>query len=213
MNSQGLISPAHSLLRVYLIRHGETEWTRSARYTGLTDIALTARGEAEARDVGERIRNVSFATVLTSPLQRARQTCTHAALTTPSAIDDDLTEWDNGDYEGHTAAEIYARDPAWNLFRDGGPNGESPAQISARADRLIARLRTLEGNVALFSHGHLGRVLGARWIGLHVEQAQRLLLGTASISILAYEHNRLDRPAIAVWNDLPGVADDRIDGR
>lgn len=198
-------APQPNTLRVFIMRHGETEWSRSGQYTGRTDLPLTARGETAAREVGERLRrrNIVFTTVLTSPLQRARQTCALAGLTPVPEIDSDLTEWDNGDYEGHASAQILAANPGWNLFRDGGPNGESPAQVAARADHLIARLRTLEGNVAVFTHGHLGRVLGARWIGLSVQEAQRLLLSTASISILAYEHNRSDRPAIAVWNDVP----------
>ncbi|MEO7361937.1 MAG: histidine phosphatase family protein [Gemmatimonadaceae bacterium] len=206
MNNQPVPDSATSSLRVYLIRHGETEWTQSGRYTGLTDIPLTARGEADARAVGERLRKVSFAAVLTSPLQRAQQTCALAALQPGAETESDLTEWDNGDYEGHVSAEIHARHPAWSLFRDGGPNGESPAQVSARADHLIARLRTLEGNVALFSHGHLGRVLGARWIGLSVAQAQGLLLATTSISILSYEHRRSATPAILLWNDVSAAS-------
>jgi len=197
-----LIVPACKLnsLRLYLIRHGETEWSLSGQYTGRTDLPLTAHGEAAARRVGEHLKNVSFAHVLMSPLQRARQTCALAALKPAPEIEPKITEWDNGDYEGRTPAEIREAQPEWNLFRDGAPNGETPAQISERVDRLIAHLRTLNGNVALFSHGHLCRVLAARWIGLSVEQAERLLLNTASISILSYAHNRPDDPAIALWN-------------
>jgi probable phosphoglycerate mutase len=187
-------------LRLYLIRHGETEWSRSGQYTGRTDIPLTAHGEDAARDLGRRLRDIPFAHVLTSPLQRAHQMCALAGLTPVAEIEMDLAEWDNGDYEGRTPADILGLRPGWNFFRDGPPNGETPAQISTRADRFIARLRGLDGNVALFSHGHFGRVLAARWIGLSVEQAQHLLLSTASLSVLCYEHERTDQPAIALWN-------------
>ncbi len=187
-------------LRLYLIRHGETEWSRSGQYTGRTDIVLTAHGEDEAREVGQRLRSIPFAHVLTSPLQRAQQTCALASLGPTPVIELDLSEWDNGDDEGRTPADILASRPDWNLFRDGSPNGETPAQISARAGRLIARLRSLNGNVALFSHSHFGRILAARWIGLPIEQGQHFLLTTASVSVLCYEHNRADQPAIALWN-------------
>ncbi len=187
-------------LRLYLVRHGETEWSLSRQYTGSTDIPLTAHGEDAARELGLRLRGIPFTHVLTSPLQRAQQTCTLAGLTSVVEIEPDLAEWDYGDYEGRTPADILALRPGWNLFRDGSPHGETPGQISARADRFIARLRMLDGNVALFSHGHIGRVLAARWIGLPVEQAQRFLLNTASLGILCYEHDRTDQPAIALWN-------------
>jgi len=190
-------------LRLYLIRHGETEWSRTGQYTGSTDIALTAQGEEEARNVGQRLRGIPFTHLLTSPLQRARQTCALAALAGAPELEPDLAEWDNGDDEGRTPADILASRPDWNLFRDGSPNGETPAQIGARADRLIVRLRALDGNIALFSHGHFGRVLAARWIGLHVGQAQPFLLNTASISILCYAHGRPDQPAIELWNASP----------
>jgi len=195
-----MIAEGQPPCRIYLIRHGETAWSLSGQYTGRTDICLTARGEAAAKKVGERLRLVAFAHILMSPLQRAQQTCGLAALKPTPAIEPNLTEWDNGDYEGRTSAEIREAQPEWNLFRDDAPNGETPAQICARVDRLIAFLRTLDGNVALFSHGHLCRVLAARWIGLSVEQAERLLLNTASISILSYEHDCSDKPAIALWN-------------
>ena len=187
-------------LRLYLIRHGATEWSLSGQYTGKLDIALAAQGEDEARSVGQRLRGIPFAHVLTSPLQRAQQTCTLAALAGTPEIEPDLAEWDNGDDEGRTFADILASRPDWNLFRDGFPNGETPDQTGARADRLIARLRTLDGNVALFSHGQFGRVLAARWIGLPVEQAQSFLLNTASLSILCYAHGDPDQPAIELWN-------------
>lgn len=187
-------------LRLYLIRHGETAWTLSGQHTGRTDIPLTAHGEDAAREMGQRLRPVQFAHVLTSPLQRARQTCASADLKPAPAIEPDLAEWDYGDYEGRTSAEIAGSRPGWNLFRDGAPGGETTAQISKRADRLIARLRELDGNVALISHGHFGRVIAVRWIGLPVEQAQHFLLATASLSVLGYEHDRSDQPAIELWN-------------
>jgi broad specificity phosphatase PhoE len=189
-------------LRLYLIRHGETEWSLSGQHSGRADISLTAHGEDEARAVGQRLRNIPFAHVLTSPLQRARQTCALAALGPMPKIEPELAEWDNGDDEGHTSAEILKSRPDWNLFRDGSPNGETPAQISDRADRFIVQVCALDGNVALFSHSHFGRVLAVRWIGLPVVQAQRLLLSTASISVLCYEHERTDQPAIALWNSV-----------
>lgn len=187
-------------LRLYLVRHGETEWSLSGQYTGRTDIPLTAHGEEAARELGSRIRGIPFSRVFTSPLKRAQQTCALAGLIPTAEIEPDLAEWDNGDDEGRTTAEILASRPGWNLFRDGSPHGETPSHISDRADRLIARLRVLDGNVALFSHGHFGRVLAARWIGLRVDQAQHLLLDTASLSILCFEHDRTDQPAIALWN-------------
>ena len=187
-------------LRLYLIRHGETAWSLSGQYTGRTDIPLTAHGEDAARKLGQRLRDTPFAHVLSSPLLRARRTCELAGLSPVAEMESDLTEWDNGDYEGQTPADILGSRPGWNLFRDGSPHGETPAQISTRADRFIARLRALDGNIALFSHGHFGRVLAARWIGLSVAQAQRFLLSTASLSVLCYEHDRTDQPAIALWN-------------
>jgi broad specificity phosphatase PhoE len=141
--------------------------------------------------------------VFTSPLQRARRTCELAGLGEIAEVEPDLAEWDYGDYEGQRPEEIRKARPDWNVFRDGCPGGESPVQVSERADRLFARVRTLEGNVALFSHGHFGRVLGARWIGLEIRQAQHLLLSTASVSILGYEHNAAEVPEIALWNAVP----------
>jgi len=189
-------------LRLHLIRHGETEWALTGRYTGRTDIPLTAHGEDEAREVGKLLRGIPFTHVLTSPLQRAQQTCDLAALGSQLQIERDLTEWDNGEDEGRTHKEVLLLRPGWNIFRDGSPRGETPSQISAHADRLIVRLRMLHGNVALFSHSHFGRVLAARWIGLRVDHAEQFLLATASHSILSYEHDCSDKPAIELWNEV-----------
>jgi probable phosphoglycerate mutase len=192
--------------RIYLIRHGETEWSLSGQHTGSTDIPLIARGEDAARNLGLRLREIPFARVLTSPRLRARRTCELAGLGPVAEIEPDLAEWDYGDYEGLLSAEILKGRPDWNIYRDGCPNGESPGQISARADRLIVRLRRLVGNVALFSHGHFGRVLAARWIGLPLGEAQRFQLDTASLGILSYERDRVESPVIALWNatGVPG---------
>jgi len=190
------------LPKIFLIRHGETEWSVSGQHTGRADVSLTANGELEARRLGEQLRGVSFQHVLVSPLQRAIQTCQSAGLATHAVNEPDLIEWDNGEYEGRTRKEIAKERPGWSVFRDGCPNGESPQQISDRADRLIVKLRELDGNVALFSHGHFGRVLGVRWIGLPIELAERLFLDTASLSILSYQHQDVAQPAILLWNSL-----------
>lgn len=188
------------LSRLYLIRHGETAWSLSGQHTGRTDIPLIEQGEQDARKLADRLRAVKFTRVFTSPLQRARRTCELAGLGDLAEVEPDLVEWDYGEYEGLRPVEIRKARPDWNVVRDGSPGGESPVQISERADRLIARLQTLEGNIAIFSHGHFGRVLAARWIGLQIRQAQHLLLGTASVSILGYEHNQVEMPAIVLWN-------------
>jgi len=150
--------------------------------------------------MSERLGGVKFSRVFTSPLQRARRTCELAGLNGVAEIEPDLTEWDYGDYEGELSLDTRKKQPDWNLFRDGGPRGESPAQVSERADRLIGRLRTLEGNIAVFSHGQFLRVVAARWIGLPVGQAQHFVLDTTSVSILGYEHDLTNEPAILLWN-------------
>jgi broad specificity phosphatase PhoE len=186
--------------RLFLVSHGETAWSLSGQHTGRTDVPLTARGEAAARAMGPRMKTVEFGSVMTSPARRARRTCELAGLAERARIDPDLAEWDYGDYEGKSSAEILRDRPGWLLFRDGCPGGESPAQVSDRADRLIARLGAFGGSVAAFSHGHFGRVLAARWIGLPVVEARGLLLSTASLSILGYEHDNPQEPVIALWN-------------
>ncbi len=192
--------------RLYLIRHGETEWTLSGRHTGLTDIPLTGHGEAEARELKALLEHVTFSAVLTSPRKRARRTCELVGLGPIAEIEPDLEEWHYGDYEGKLSVDIRKSRPDWNLFCDGCPNGETPAQVSARADRLVARLCTLDGNVALFSHGHFGCVLAARWIGLPVADGQHLWLSPASLSILSYRPTSPDGRVIALWNAAPQMA-------
>jgi probable phosphoglycerate mutase len=186
---------------IYLVRHGETEWSLSGQHTGRKDITLTANGEDAARGLGARLRSVAFAHAFASPRRRAIDTWKLSGLTPPAKIRDDLAEWNYGDYEGLTSAEIRARRPGWNVFADGCPNGESPADVSARADRVIAWLRIFDGPVAICTHGHFGRALGARWIGLPIIDAGKLLLSTASVSILDFEHGQKDRPAVLLWNE------------
>jgi broad specificity phosphatase PhoE len=188
------------LPEVYLARHGETEWTISRQHTGKTDIPLTERGERNARSLGERLRGMSFSKILVSPMRRARRTAELAGLARQAETDADLMEWDYGDYEGLTTAEIRRDRPGWDLFRDGCPGGESVEAIGARADRVIARLRPIEGRTLLFGHSHFFRVLAARWIHQPPGDGRSYLLGTASLSILGYEHSR-DEPVIRLWND------------
>src|SRR5215475_14146302 len=192
---------------VYLARHGETAWSLTGQHTGLTDLPLTERGERNARQLGERLRGLMFAKVYTSPLQHAARTCELAGFGTVAEVDPDLVEWNYGDYEGRRTAEIRAERPDWELFRDGAPGGESPAQVAARADRVVSRLRAVPGDVLLFSSGHLIRVLATRWIGLEVTvNAKRFMLSTASLSAVGYE-NELSRPVIRLWNDTHHVGD------
>lgn len=187
-------------LSLYLIRHGETDWSLSGQHTGRADIPLTKNGENEARIVGKRIREVPFAHVFCSPLIRAMQTCELAGLANSMQIDADLAEWNNGDDTGKTGAEIIKLRPSWNLFRDGCPNGEMPAQVQARADRLVNRFNQLKGNIALFSHSHLGRALAARWIGIDIEFGECFLLDTTSVSILTSDGLDTRRRSIKLWN-------------
>ena len=156
----------NNLPTVYLARHGETAWSLSGQHTGRTDLPLTEQGRQNAGRLGERLRGIPFAKVFTSPLQRAAQTCAMAGFGPVSATDPDLVEWNYGEYEGLRTVEIHARRPDWQLFRDGCPGGESPAQAGARADRVVKRLREINGNVLVFSSGHFLRTLAARWLGL-----------------------------------------------
>jgi len=194
----------------YVARHGETAWTLTGQHTGLTDLPLTERGEENARRLGERLRGLTFAKVLTSPLERARRTCELAGLGLVAEIDSDLVEWNYGQYEGRRGSDIRAELPDWNLFRDGCPGGESPAQVSARADRVVGRVRAIHGDVLLFTSGHFIRVLACRWLGLEPTANSRyFMLSTASLSALGYE-NDLSRPVIRFWNDTRHVDEAKL---
>jgi probable phosphoglycerate mutase len=186
---------------VYLARHGETAWSRSGQHTGLTDLALTERGERDAVWLRDRLRGQEFAQVFTSPLQRAARTCELAGFGDRAAVDPDLVEWHYGDYEGRTTAQIQAERPGWQVFRDGCPNGESPEQIGARADRVVARVRGAAGNVLIFSSAHFLRVFTARWLGLPTLGGAYFILGTASLCALGYEHDATE-PAVRLWNEI-----------
>lgn len=186
---------------VYVARHGETAWSLSGQHTGRKDLPLTPHGECNARRLGERLIGLTFAKVFTSPLQRASRTCELAGFGARAEVDRDLVEWDYGEYEGRTLEQIHAERPDWELFRDGCPGGESPAQVGKRAARVVERIREGKGNVLLFSSGHFIRVLAARWLGLGPGSLGKyLLLNTASLSALSYENN-LSQPVIRLWND------------
>jgi broad specificity phosphatase PhoE len=187
-------------LLLYLIRHGETEWTLTSQHTGRTDIGLTSRGENEARELGKHLAGIRFTLVLTSPLKRARQTCELVGLNKAPEIEADLAELDYGDYEGKRSVDIRKARPEWDVFRDGCPGGELPAQVLERADRFITRLRGMNGKIALFSHGQFGAVLAVRWIGLPLAEAIHFPLHTASLSILTFNPQHPEVPVIALWN-------------
>jgi broad specificity phosphatase PhoE len=191
---------------IYLARHGETAWSVTGQHTGLTDLPLTARGERNAVRLGERLAGSVFAKVMTSPLQRAARTCELAGFGAVAEVDRDLVEWNYGDYEGLRTAEIHAKRPDWQLFRDGCPNGESPEQVGVRADRVVNRVRAINGNVLIFSSGHFLRVFAARWLGLEPVAGKFFMLNTASLSALSYEHE-LSHPAIQFWNDTRCAGD------
>ena len=189
----------------YLARHGETAWSLSGQHTGLTDLPLTMRGECNARRLGERLKGLQFARVFTSPLQRARRTCELAGFGRRAEVDGDLTEWHYGEYEGLTTADIHATRPGWEPFHDGFPGGESFEEVAARADRVAARVRSIDGATLLFSSAHFLRILAARWLGLPPQGARYFLLSTASLSTLTYEHGPSE-PVIGVWNDTHHVS-------
>jgi probable phosphoglycerate mutase len=192
-------------VRLYIVRHGETEWSLSGQHTGRTDLALTAHGEDEARALEPWLRRIKFARVLTSPLKRARRTCELAGLGAAAEVEPDLAEWSYGDYEGQLSLDIRKVRPGWSVFRDGCPNGETPDQVGARAEQLIARLCAVDGNVVLFSHGQFSRVVAAQWIGLPVIESQHFALSTASLSILSFDPAHPEMRVIELWNAAPAV--------
>jgi broad specificity phosphatase PhoE len=186
-----------STQRIFLIRHGETEWSLSGQHTGITDIPLTANGRALPKRLAPILAKVAFARIYTSPLSRARETCKLAGLAERAEIDANLAEWNYGEYEGLTPTDIHAKSAGWMLFRDGCPGGESPQDVGRRADRVIERVRAAGGDVALFAHGHIFRVFAARWIDLPPEAGSHFLLDTATVSVLSFYRGV---KAIKRWN-------------
>lgn len=184
-------------MNVFAIRHGETAWSLSGQHTGVTDIPLTENGRRLAQRMRPVLSEKAIVLVLCSPMQRARETCELAGLPDRAVIEPDLVEWNYGRYEGLTPKQIHETRPGWLIFRDGCPEGESPTQIGARVDRVIARVRAAAGDVALFAHGHILRVLAARWIGLPTSAGQHFLLDTGTLCVLGYYR---DVPALRVWN-------------
>lgn len=190
-------------MKACLVRHGETAWSITGQHTGLTDLALTLRGEHQSRGLGPRLQSMGITRVLVSPRLRARQTCDLAGMGAASEIEPDLAEWDYGDFEGRLSVDIRQDHPGWDIWRDGCPGGESTADIVVRADRLIARLATMEGLIALFSHGQFGAALAARWIGLALAQGRHFLLHPASVSLLGIDAHHADRRVVELWNECP----------
>jgi probable phosphoglycerate mutase len=188
------------LPRLFIARHGDTAWTDSRQRTGRTDLPLNQRGEEHARQLSERLQRFSFARVFTSPLQRASKTCELAGYRQTADLDPDLLEWDYGRFEGALTEEILKQRPGWELFRDGCPEGESPDDVATRADRFIARVRAIEGDVLAFSSGHVSRMIAARWLGLPPSAGRFFFCRPASVGVLAFEHASRDEPIIALWN-------------
>jgi probable phosphoglycerate mutase len=183
--------------KIFLIRHGETEWSRDGKHTGVTDVLLTEQGRKIARLLQPVLAQENFVVVLSSPLQRARETCELAGLGKAAAIEPNLMEWNYGDYEGLTTKQIQSARPGWSVFHHGCPGGETPEQVAGRADRVLAKVRAADGNVALFTHGHILRVLAARWINLPASSGEHLLLDTATLNVLSYYYGT---PALKMWN-------------
>jgi probable phosphoglycerate mutase len=189
-----------ALPKLYLARHGDTAWTDSHQHTGRTDLPLNARGEEHARQLGERLRGFTFVRVFTSPLQRAAKTCDFAGFGTVAEVDPDLIEWDYGRWEGARTTEILKDRPGWELFRDGCPDGESPQDVAARADRFIARVLGMAGDVLAFSSGHIIRMIAGRWHNMAPAAGRVFYCRPASVGVLGFEHESRDQPVIRLWN-------------
>jgi broad specificity phosphatase PhoE len=192
---------SENLQELYVVRHGETEWSLSGQHTGLTNLPLTERGEEEARTLYERLAGIQIDRAFTSPLQRAKRTCELAGFGAIADDDHDLVEWNYGKYEGLRSSEIHPLHPGWHIFRDGCPGGESVSQVVARADSFLGRVRAIKGNVLVFSSGHFSRMLAVRWLGLDAIVGSYFSLNTASVNVLGYE-NFPSQPVIRLWNDV-----------
>ncbi len=188
------------LPRLYLARHGDTAWTDSHQHTGRTDVPLNERGEERARQLGTQLRKFTFVHVYTSPLVRATKTCDLAGFGSVVEVDRDLSEWDYGRFEGKVTSDVLKDRPGWKLFRDGCPDGESPEDVAARADRFLARVHATMGDVLAFSHGHIIRMIAARWLGLSPAHGRFFFCDPASVGVLGFEHDSRDQPIIRLWN-------------
>jgi broad specificity phosphatase PhoE len=197
----------NGLPKLYLVRHGNTDWAETGKHTGRSDVPLNSRGEERAAGLVNRLAGLTFARVFSSPLKRAARTCELAGFGANAEVCEDLLEWDYGQYEGLTSAEIEKIHPGWELFHDGAPGGESPADVAARADRFIAKVRQIEGDVIAFSSGHIIRMIAGRWLGMQPIFGRCFFTATASIGVLSYEHKRAE-PVVRLWNEegRPGDA-------
>ncbi len=186
------------MVEIYLIRHGETEWTKSRQHTGLTDITLTENGRSQAKALARRTKKLHFDKIYVSPLKRAFDTCALCGYQDVAEVSNHLLEWDYGDFEGKMSSEIHKKNPNWNIFIDGAPNGESTDDVTKRVDHFLGEIKKQKGTVALFSSGHISRAIAARWLEMPISFGKSLILSTASLSLLSHEHNN---PAIKLWND------------
>jgi len=188
------------LPKLYLARHGDTAWTDSHQHTGRTDLPLNERGEEHARQIGAQLRRFTFSQVFTSPLQRASRTCELAGFKAGTEVDPDLIEWDYGRFEGKQTRDVLKERPGWELFRDGSPDAETPGDVAARADRFIARIHKIGGDVLAFSSGHIIRMIAARWFSLPPAMGRIFFCEPASVGVLGFEHNNPEEPVIRLWN-------------
>ncbi len=195
-----------NLPRLFLIRHGDTDWSDSRKHTGRTDVPLNARGERHARLLGERLKGGAFSRVFVSPLIRVRRTCEIAGFAARAEMNLDLVEWDYGDYEGRLSVDVERERPSWELYRDGAPHGESPEQVASRADSFINLVRSIKGDIAAFSSAQIIRMIAARWLGLPPLAARYFYTATTSVGILGYEHNR-DQPVMMLWDDIASLGE------